>query len=155
MKVYLAAPWSHKAAMSLVAKEFEGAGHTITKKWWEHREVPGYLDGSCSAEERDELEAQAAEDLSGIHQADAFVLWNAASSEGKCVEMGYAIANSIPVILIGGRSNLFHYLCDDVEVVTSIDEALMALDNREHWDGTIDDGTWDGTWVEGDDWSCQ
>lgn len=153
MRVYLAAPWSSKEAMPLVAKELENAGHTITKKWWEHREVPGYLETDCPAEERDELEAQAAEDLSGIQRADAFVLWNAGVSEGKCVEMGYAIANSIPVILIGRRSNLFHYLCDDVEAVASIDEALMALDNRANWewDKRVDDGTW----VEGDEWSCQ
>ena len=122
MKVYVAAPWTHKAEALEYAMAIEAAGHEITKKWWEHREVPGYLDSVISVANQVELETQAAEDIAGVLAADAFVLLNVGKSEGKAVETGVALIAALlsqgrgpmsgptTFILVGGMSNLFHYL---------------------------------------------
>ena len=122
MKIYVAAPWTHKTDAKNYADALEAAGHTITKKWWEHREVPSYLDPAISIPNREELIQQAAEDISGVLEAEALVLLNLAKSEGKAVETGVAVlsallhGNGITIsgvstfILVGGKSNLFHYL---------------------------------------------
>lgn len=85
----------------------------------------------CPPYEHQELEEQATLDLEGVALCDVFLLLNAAVSEGKAVEMGYALASGCHIIVVGERSNLFHY-CPQVEMARDIDEALMALDNIEH-----------------------
>lgn len=122
MKVYIAAPWTHKEEAKRYAEALEAAGHTITKKWWEHREVPGYLDPAIGVIERKELEQQAAEDIAGVLDSDAFVLLNLEKSEGKAVETGVAVTSALILayghsakgvqkfVLVGGKSNLFHYV---------------------------------------------
>ena len=130
MKIYLAAPWTHKDAARAVATDLTTNGHTITTRWWDHRDVPGYRSPTCSEEEFAELAEQATLDLEGVTMADVFVLLNTGVSEGKAVEMGYALSLGIPIICVGPRSNLFHY-CDMVEVVDGVEALLMALDNIE------------------------
>ncbi len=121
MRIYVAAPWSCKAFAQSAAEKFEAAGHTITKKWWEHGEVPTYLTDDDSAD--DELAIQASEDLAGIMDADLFVLLNIEPSESKCVETGLALAFGTPIIIVGRRSNLFHYL-PDIPTVPDLAAAL-------------------------------
>jgi nucleoside 2-deoxyribosyltransferase len=123
MKVYIAAPWTHKADAARTAAMLEAAGHEVTKRWWEHREVPGYLTDDHAND--GELREQAEEDVQGVCDADVFVLLNYAKSEGKAVETGVAIACGIPIIVVGRRSNLFHYL--SVVVVTSVDALNRAI----------------------------
>lgn len=109
MKIYIAAPWTEKAEAARVAGLLESAGHSITKKWWEHREVPSYLTG-FEGEDFGELTQQAVEDISGVERADVFLLLNSSQSEGKAVETGIAIqCDWILRVLVGKRSNLFHY----------------------------------------------
>lgn len=122
MKIYVAAPWTCKEDAKRYAEALEAAGHTITKKWWEHREVPGYLLASLTVSNRIELETQAQEDVKGVLDAEAFVLLNLEKSEGKAFESGVAVlvgclraqghysAGPLQFILVGGKSNLFHYL---------------------------------------------
>lgn len=123
MRVYVAAPWTAKDAAQAAAGLLEDAGHKITKKWWEHREVPGYLAGH--ADDR-ELQDQASEDIAGINSASAFVLLNLSKSEGKAVETGYALAAGCQMILVGDPSNLFHYLPEWTRV-PSIESAVAVL----------------------------
>lgn len=122
MKIYVAAPWTRKAEASAMGAALEKAGHTITKKWWEHREVPGYLQTGIHPDENQELIQQAMEDIKGALEADAFVLLNLEKSEGKAVETGVALTSAIlrsfghttagisRMILVGGKTNLFHYI---------------------------------------------
>lgn len=131
MKVYVAAPWTHKAEAERFALLLEANGHTITKKWWEHREVGGYLQDDIEADEYGELVEQADEDISGVHTCDAFVLLNLSKSEGKAVETGYALSRRYTptpckLILVGPKSNLFHYIDDWYEVARP-EEALDLL----------------------------
>ncbi len=121
MRIYVAGPWTQKTEAKRYADALEAAGHTITKKWWDHREVPGYLTPDISLDELRELAQQAKEDMEGVLTADAFVLLNLEKSEGKSVETGMAIvsaaffANGVThggvgrFVLVGTQSNLFHY----------------------------------------------
>lgn len=138
MRVYVAAPWTRKEDAKRYASALEAAGHTITKKWWEHREVPGYLDPEIPIPERQELEQQATEDIKGVLAADAFVLLNVEKSEGKAVETGVAIFASIlcehgyamkpllRLIRVGAPSNLFHYL-PYWETAETVEDVLALL----------------------------
>lgn len=124
MKIYVAAPWTHKAEAKAVAEQLEAAGHTITKRWWEHREVPGYLTDDTSNDE--ELRQQAIEDVDGVIEAHVFVLLNLAKSEGKAVETGVALLQNLPVFVLYGRSNLFHYY-PGVYVVNTVADILAVI----------------------------
>lgn len=122
MRIYVAAPWTRKAEAAAMGVALENAGHTITKKWWEHREVPGYLTTGLHPDENQELIQQAMEDIQGVLNADALVLLNLEKSEGKAVETGVAVTSALllsfghtergvsRMILLGGKTNLFHYL---------------------------------------------
>lgn len=104
-RVYIAAPWVSKDVARIAGAAFEQAGFEITKKWWEHRDVD--MEDSESAQE---LYEQADEDITGVLSADVFVLLNLGKSEGKAVETGIALSEGLPMILVGKRSNLFHFL---------------------------------------------
>lgn len=123
MKVYIAAPWTRKALAASYAAVLEASGHTITKRWWEHREVPGYLTDDHTNDA--ELAQQALEDIDGVLAADVFVLLNLEKSEGKAVETGIALAAGIPIVVVGPRSNIFHYL--DVTVVPELGDINRAI----------------------------
>lgn len=121
MRVYIAAPWGCKRDAADAAHQFEAAGHTITKPWWEHRDV-NEVDPDTWAE----LAHQAIEDWRGVEEADVFVVLALQVSEGKSVETGLALAYGVPIILVGTRTNLFHYL-PGVVVVPTVKHALAVL----------------------------
>jgi hypothetical protein len=58
--------------------------------------------------------------------ASAFVLLNLEKSEGKAVETGVALGVGARRILVGPRSNIFHYLPGWTRVNT-VEEAILAL----------------------------
>lgn len=127
MRIYIAAPWDHKAEACAAATQLEAAGHTITKKWWEHPEVAGFLRND---DDNDELAIQAVEDISGVWNANVFLLLNMAPSEGKCVETGLALAYGTPIIIIGQRSNLFHYL-PGIPIVPDVATAIAYISDMD------------------------
>jgi nucleoside 2-deoxyribosyltransferase len=128
MRIYLAAPWVRKADAKAAAAVIEAAGHTITKRWWEHREVPGYGGQfrDCPEDQREELAEQAYEDWRGVETADAMIVLNLEKSEGKAVEQGFALAYGVRLIVVGPLLNLFQYL-PGVTRVSTLDEALASL----------------------------
>lgn len=126
MKVYLAAPWVERESLPAIARVFEGAGHTITERWWEHDDVPGYPNNTTEADDK-ELANQAIKDFQGVLTADVMVLINSAKSEGKAVETGIAIAAGMPVIVVGVKSNIFHWMLPEEYVVGTVAEALERL----------------------------
>lgn len=122
MRVYLAGPWATRDQMPGIAARFVEAGHTMSLRWWEHPDVPG----TPSAADNATMTALAHADFFGVVEADALVVVNAAPSEGKAVETGIALTMCLPVIVIGPRSHIFHYL-PSVRRVDSVDEAIAAL----------------------------
>lgn len=123
MKVYIAAPWVDRDIMPPIAEMFVEAGFTITHPWWvDDPFVPDYP----SNMENPLLEDIARKDFLGVVEADAVVLLNTGKSEGKAVETGIALAMCHRVILVGMRSNIFHYM-PEIEIVSSVSEAIEAL----------------------------
>ena len=126
MKVYIAAPWAHREEAARVGMLFEQAGHTITEKWWSHKDV-----GQDAMEvHAEEMACQAKSDVAGVFSADRFVFLNLAYSEGKCVELGMALSEGIPIIAVGKRGmNVFHYHPRLMWVATA-EEAIGQLHSK-------------------------
>ena len=124
MKIYLAGPWRTKAAMPTLAAQIEAAGHTITERWWEQdgSKYPTYP----SNEDDEGLTDIAIDDAIGVMRADALIVINTEKSEGKAAEAGIALALNKPIMLVGTRSMIFHYL-PSVYPVASLEEALEKL----------------------------
>lgn len=117
MKIYVAAPWVRKAEARQAAEALLAQGHEITSRWkWLHGE----------SEDQAVLAQEAQNDIDDIHEADALVLLNLEKSEGKAVETGYALASYKPVIVLGGRSNIFHHL-PRVLHVSTMDQLFASL----------------------------
>lgn len=123
--MYLAAPWVCKPEATAAAALLEAAGHTITKAWWEHREISIH-DKSYE----DELRGQAHEDLMGVIEARAIVVLNLKISEGKAVETGIALAMNKPMIFVGPRSNIFQTMGTEVD---TIEAAIEVLKTAKYW----------------------
>jgi hypothetical protein len=104
MTLYLAASWDRQDVIRRQVPRFERVGHQITYRWWEQ---PGATDPVI-------LRRQAAQDLDGVAQAEALVLYYHHPSEGKAVEMGFALGRGIPVLVVGApppgcETLLFHH----------------------------------------------
>lgn len=126
MKLYIAAPWVDRAALPEFARRAESDGHEITERWWEHRDVPNYPNATTHDED-EELRAQAVADWRGVRECDVFILVNSGKSEGKAVETGIALVLHKPIILVGFRSNLFHWLVKPQHIVATFNDALVLL----------------------------
>jgi nucleoside 2-deoxyribosyltransferase len=106
MRVYIAAPYPERDAARLLMAELERAGFEVTSTW---------------LREEDELADKFARlDLADVDRADVLVAINPptylkAGTGGRHVELGYALALHKPIVLVGERSNIFHFL-DNVQV---------------------------------------
>lgn len=107
------------------AAQFEAAGHTLTERWWEHVDIPGYPN-NVTAAGFNALEDQSTLDYLGVVYADVLVVLNTERSEGKAVETGIAIALLKPIILVGSRTNIFHFI-PSVYPVRDVRAAIRKL----------------------------
>ena len=125
-RVYLAGPWLARPLMPAASALFEAAGYQIVTRWWEHADAAG---------SGEELVRQAAADLSGVWNTDAFVLLHYVLSEGKACELGYAIALDKPIIVVTfnyeGVPNLFHFH-PSVRRVSTITDAITQLNQWQN-----------------------
>jgi hypothetical protein len=122
--VYVAAPWENKVAAAYIAQKFVDLGFEINCRWWTHKDTDDHA----------ELQSQAVEDLDSIGLADFFVVLNTTQSEGKAFETGVAYTIGLPVVVIGGRSNIFHHL-SDMAVVKTVADAVKVGEKwlKEEW----------------------
>jgi nucleoside 2-deoxyribosyltransferase len=117
MKVYVAAPWVRKAEARQVANTLLSEGHDVISRWlWLH----GDSDDPVT------LANEAQNDIDDLDAADVLLLVNLEQSEGKAVETGVMLAQGKPVVVIGGRSNIFHHL-PRIHHVHTIDQAINRL----------------------------
>lgn len=123
MKIYLAGPWVRRPEVREVAKRLEAEGYELTSRWlYEHEGDPNDASGLTSPE--DYIRLQAQEDLADVMRADVFVMLNLQKSEGKAVELGFALANQKRVFCVGTRFNIFCTLGTQLDTV---DDLLFAL----------------------------
>lgn len=123
MKVYLCARYSRHPEMQQHRAAIEAAGHQVTSRWHNGSHEIGDV---ATDEDRCRL---AVEDLQDLQAADCVFAFTEGETSagrgrgGRHVEVGFALAAAILVILIGPRENVFHYL-DLVERVDTLAEAL-------------------------------
>lgn len=116
MKVYVAAPWVRRSEARDVRDRLVKAGHKVTSRWLDTQ----------SNNSVESLQSEATNDLQDIRTADALVVLNLSTSEGKAVETGYALAMDLPIFVVGGVSNVFHWL-PQIRHVHNIDTLLDLL----------------------------
>lgn len=102
MKVYLAARFSDRPYMELVADKLKSHGVEVTARW-----VYGGEDGLT----RKDI---AVLDIDDVAACDTLVTYTqpygtVTKGGGRHVEFGYALATGKRLILIGERENVFHH----------------------------------------------
>jgi nucleoside 2-deoxyribosyltransferase len=120
MKVYIAAPFPIRDEAVTLMHQLEALGFEVTSRWLK---APDEL-----------ADEHARKDLEDVSEADVLLALNPEAFEnagtgGRHVELGYAIARRKRIVLLGKRSNIFHYL-NSIVVVSTLDEALEALWRR-------------------------
>jgi len=101
MRIYIAAPYPIRHQAVEVMNWLEATGHTVTSRW-----LRGEVEGNT--------DENARKDFDDIASSDALLLinpqdWANVGTGGRHVELGYALAIGITVILLGVRTNVFHH----------------------------------------------
>lgn len=125
IRVYIAAPYPLRPDARRVAQALIESGIEVTARW--------LFEGV-----EDLNDTSARKDLADVARANLFVALNPASwgdvgTGGRHVEFGYAVALRKPVLLVGPRTHVFHWLSDIVQVDDERDlaTAVRAL-ARDH-----------------------
>lgn len=121
IKIYIAAPWKNKEEAKAAKKICEDAGLEVTSRWIE-------LHGDKEKDDPTNIkyfEEEATHDVQDVYRCDILILLNIQKSEGKAAETGMAMAWGKPVILVGERSNIFHYL--PVPKVSNLNAAIELI----------------------------
>lgn len=120
MKIYVAGPWAHRYKAKEAAQVLREAGYEIVSRWHDIWALEEDTTDPLM------LEQEADMDLADVDASDAVIVLNIEKSEGKALEQGFALALGIPVVVVGARSNVFHYL-PEVTIVPDLDAALEYL----------------------------
>ena len=119
--VYLAAPWADRAKAREVRDQLVAANIRVNSRWLDlHHEDEDDVTDAIKAEE-------AMHDIEDVLFSDMLVLWNSMKSEGKAVETGVALTSFKGIVIIGERTNVFHYL--NMPVVKTVEEAIEVIKN--------------------------
>jgi len=131
MKVYLAASFSRQAEMRIVAARLQGV--TITSRWLFEKQ------GMAGAREKYMREC-AFTDLNDLRAADILVLFaddlspisipSYLGSGARHVEFGIALERGMPIIVVGKKQNVFHFL-PHVTILPDTDTLIRHLSNEE------------------------
>lgn len=118
MKIYLAAMFSRRAEMEIIADRLKAHGHAVVARW-----VYGGEDGLTRAQ-------IALLDLDDVDAADTVVSFThprgtLTSGGGRHVEFGYGLARGKRLVVIGERENVFHHF-HGAEVYETLDAWLAG-----------------------------
>lgn len=141
LTVYLAAAYSRREELCGYRKQLAADGLGVRATWLEgpdQRLINGQLlDAATEAK----IESRrfdtprsmsyasmcAQQDLADIEAADVVVMFTGGGrGGGRHVEVGYALALGVPVLLVGARENVFHAL-PEIKQVATWDEAVALL----------------------------
>ena len=128
--IYVAAPWKRKDEAREAKCILEKEGFIVTSRWIDLHGDVDKMDPSTRAY----IEEQSIHDVEDVYDADVLVLLNLEKSEGKACETGMALAEGIPVILVGERTNIFHWL----PVIVQVDNLQGAISQLKEWSKVID-----------------
>lgn len=112
MRIYIAAPYPTREHAITVMRRLEHLGHEVTSRWLK---APDELADDHARKDLDDV--AAADVLVALNDVD----WENAGTGGRHVEFGYALAMGKMIVLVGRRSNIFHYL-HQVRVIERIED---------------------------------
>jgi len=121
MKVYLAACFEQQEEIKAKADELAALGIHVTSRW--------RFEDSSLPETPERFDQCARVDLEDIRDADYLVVLTDQTSQrgGKHVETGYALGLGKPVMIVGRKENVFHYLKRGIVNVANWQEAVAKL----------------------------
>lgn len=122
--IYVAGPWKRRDEVKAARDKFTAAGFPVTSQWLDVKVEVG-ADGYTSPPEV--MRKEAMRDIGCVLEANIIVVMNLEMSEGKAVELGVAIASCKGVVIVGERTNVFHYL--DFPCVPTVEEAIELCKN--------------------------
>jgi nucleoside 2-deoxyribosyltransferase len=137
MNVYLAAPYAVRDVVRGLAAELTRVGFTVTSTWLEEKhEITDGTQKAAADLSDEQVATHARQDFQDIDRSNLFVLFTAAAcgaegGGGRHVETGYALAQGVPVIVIGEPENVFHRLgAKRVTLVANWHEAVLEASAR-------------------------
>lgn len=130
-RVYLSGQFEDGPALRRQRHDLLSSGIHVTSRWLD---AESFVPATASADEAGapaRLASIASQDIEDIHSADVVVVFNPREASsigrgGRHVETGYALALGKQVIVVGVRSNVFHWL-PEVTVIDDWDRLLEAL----------------------------
>lgn len=113
-RIYIAGSFNGAPRIYEEAEVLEEKGHTITGVWFQpHDPIEKIWDSNFGGRV---AEVMALRDFNGIDRADLMIIdtLEESSSGGRNVELGYALAKSKRIILIGEPTTIFYSLVKEV-----------------------------------------
>lgn len=158
MKIYLAARYSRREELCGYREQLRALGHDVQARWLngEHQLandgtpigengealVEGTLRSGEHLSEHEQTERAAKlrtqfalDDWEDVNAAELVINFtepprSKANRGGRHVEYGIALANKVPVIVVGYRENIFHWL-PQVQFCATWQDALALCSNAE------------------------
>lgn len=129
-RVYLSARFEDGAVLRTVRDDLVRAGCRVTSRWLDTESSTPATALAHEADAATRLAAIACQDIEDIRAADVVVVFNPREAGevgrgGRHVETGYALALGKVVVIVGVRTNVFHWMPH----VTVVDDwgALMEV----------------------------
>lgn len=138
LAVYLAARYSRKLEIKEKAKELENIGIKVTSRWLEEKADP---DSNLNDAPDSLNRTVAIQDIEDIDKADVLILFTEDPEKeyrrgGRHFESGYAYGIDKPIITLGPRENVFHYIekVINVELWDELKANLKFLKQVKAWE---------------------
>lgn len=149
MRIYICARSEDLEVGRVYRDKLQANGHVVTSRWLNGLVGLGAVPAPGKAS--DDLQNAANMDLEDIDKADCVLAINPKSAHrsgtgGRHVEVGYALARSVPVVLVGERENVFHHL-QGVREVPEIDD-VVRLFQDDHMNRVCADTDEFQTWTD-------
>lgn len=117
IKVYIAAPYPERALAVKTMQRLEWQDIEVTSRW---------LKGGDAL-----TDEWARNDLDDVARADVLLALNPIGysnmgTGGRHVELGYAIALNKAIVLVGERTNIFHYL-SNIKVLDGAEDLVKQI----------------------------
>ena len=121
LRVYITAPFQLRDHAILLMDAYESKGIIVTARWLKRS------DANSDASARMDLgDVAAAQTLVALNPPG----WENSGTGGRHVELGYALGLGRGIMLLGRRTNIFHYFDHVVQLDLDvpIDQQITAMD---------------------------
>jgi hypothetical protein len=130
MRIYVASSVRNFEQVREFQELLISQGHTVTYDWTRAAPDEVWLSGGVEADPV-KMKEQARLDKEGVIFSDYVVVLDHERNYGTLIEIGMALASSVPVVIVGTpkRNSVFWYL-DDVHFVSDDAELLDWLESE-------------------------